>query len=270
MNSNVQAKLDSLKYIYDDVHAKQTELSAIREARDAGRARDQALAADMKQVEDAQARLRNLESAIRTEINRRKQVIAPPVPVDVIVKPTIVRSRNPAPTARSEADRGAAPLPQPPAQEDRVQLKGMIGRFVRYRLDQLNPDILPEFNRLLNQSDCPVGQALAMLDWSIAYAQPLHDRETDDEWVVRLDRWGILLQEYLEGLFSDLEIQSREFNDMLPLLEYWRKRATDPQVWERIITDSRLALQELSTQLDRDADDAQKRLAELTAGSLPL
>ena len=266
MDPTVQAKLDGLKPVYDDIRVQQGELAALLEAGDAARERKLALAGVQKQVDDAIERLPTWRKTQRAEISRRARQTAPPLPAAVVNRPVVVGKRQ-APKRPVKPPEGEALLPQLSVQEDRVELKRVIGRFVRYRLDQVNPDLLPEFNRLLNNPDCPVGQALVMLDWGTAYAQPLHDRETADEWCRRLDRWGAALEDYRNGLTGDVEALRLEYNDMLPLLDRWRKRATDPQPWEGFIADLRAALQAQLAQLDRDADEVQRRLADLSAGS---
>jgi hypothetical protein len=101
------------------------------------------------------------------------------------------------------------------------------------------------------------------------YAKPLHSKETVPEWVSRLDRWGMALGEYHNDLEGDIRVLSREVGDMLPMLEVWRKRRTDPRLWENLIADSRAALQAKMGEDDRQADLAQQRIEKMGRESDP-
>lgn len=198
---------------------------------------EEALTVERAAVKQANEQLRNLryeEWSLSNGMETQLEELPYDPGFEPIREPSTERKRH-------EGDR--AITPRPDNHQTREDLQRNVRRFIRHRL---KPETLAEYNRLAKNSDVPMGRLLCVLDWDVAYAEPLNDRETSREQILRLENWGDILATYRDNLLAETTSLERRYRPSLQIWEMWRKRAVDPTDWERAIASSR---RDLGTQL---------------------
>jgi len=115
---------------------------------------------------------------------------------------------------------------------------------------QLNNTILSQINRIADDIDRPIGEALVLLDWSVFENRAVH--ESTEAYFVRLIDWSQALKEYNIRLTSDIDNLETRFRRWLHIWELWHKHdqtLIGKANWTAFISESCRAMQNESNRL---------------------
>jgi hypothetical protein len=236
--TDVARSLAEARPVYDELARLQARVAALRTVEDARLAYDALLHDDTRAIAD----VRRDRDTLALEQRRRRLTIAPVAPPPPRPKPR--------PLAATPGD--TAPTEPPPRLQtpDRRKLKKLVSRWqFAWALD---PGIIAQVNSIADDTDRPLGEALALLEWRL-YETPIPGESTDGH-AARVREWREILAAYAEHLRADIDTTETQYRSLLAIWERWSNaRASDDgrAEWNRFI----------------DATRAQKRseLATLTA-----
>jgi hypothetical protein len=274
MDEQVRALLDQLQPVYASIRAKQARLLDLRDTRNAVAEHDRALAEERAALEAAEGLQGTLEHKAQTLENAGSRT------GPVVVVPSGGRvpvGRGAAGRAMSRLDSAAAsgpgtsPLGWRRPGEDRTRLRSFVGRYLRDDLRAAGGNLLTEFNTIMNSPERPVGEALALLDWDVAYCQPLTNAETSDpaRWLARLEGWGAELNAYEQRLAANAPDVDREIAAGKDILKRWQERDAGPDRWYEWIEESRLQLRAKLAVAQTAIEAARERIARQQGAGQP-
>lgn len=143
-----------------------------------------------------------------------------------------------------------APTPEPPPPSrrnltsERRRFQNQASRF-RYQW-RLDDGTLARINRIADDNDRPLGEAIALLNWG-AFENQLRTSsvvyESEAEHAARLDGWKLALEEYVKVLEGDiLALENTYGTWMMHVWETWQGRnaaAAGRARWEGLIAQKR-------------------------------
>lgn len=248
---DLQSQIERVRLAYAEIAGLRERLAALQTVEQA-RAEYELLLADVASELDALKQRRD-----ELDLKRRKGALPQHSGEEIVVPPPHPpwRRRQPwnpaAPEPRVTAARG-----QGANQEARGRLKKLVNRMA-YAW-RLKGDVQGQINRIADDADRPLGEALALLDLSVFERSAPHERE--QEHLARLEEWGAALLEYRERLAGDIDIQETRYRGWLNIWSKWRARASGPEGqarWESFIADTRrdkqAEIEETRAQLARAA-----------------
>ncbi len=151
----------------------------------------------------------------------------------------------------------------------RRQLKKLANRWAEPW--GLEASVLGRINRIADDADRPLGEALVLLDWSV-FEDRTQARESEEAHLRRLVEWGEALAEFRDHLAGEIDILETRFRHWLSIWERWRSRLWSPEQesqWETFIAETRLTkrdeigrAQSEITQLTREVGELQQRVRE--------
>jgi hypothetical protein len=253
---SLTAALAETRPYYDAIMPLEKQLADLQTIPLAQKEYDTVLAEFEEQLKSLGEQLTNLR---REE--RQTEVQPPPRPRG---KPTGNVRYEPvewAPPDGTMSATGALPPRADPARI-REEIKQAVTRFARYRLNQKDTNILATFNYLARDPDVPPGKLLAVLDWDVIFAAPLHELETVDEHVKRLEIWRGALLDYGERLRGDIRAQEQQYQKILNIWKAWKKRGTEPQEWNALVNEARDARREEIANMQKEIIITQARIAQ--------
>jgi hypothetical protein len=185
----------------------------------------------------------------------------PPVAQHPARRGLVLRER---PTGHERARPDQAGLAQ------RRRLKQLVNRWApSWGMDR---DVLAEINRITEDSDRLLGEAIALLDWRV-FEDPGLTRGAQDAHLSRLGVWAERLAEYRDQLVTEIDDLELRYQAMRPMWRIWRARAASEEGrrrWERLIDEARRSQQTEIRRLDADVAaldlEIQGLEAERTAG----
>jgi predicted nuclease with TOPRIM domain len=126
------------------------------------------------------------------------------------------------------------------AEADRLA-KIAIRRRVRIIVHRLSLDyaVLGQINRIVDDINSPIGEALILLDWSVFVNRAAH--ETMEVHLVRLIDWSEALKEYGYRLTDAISNLETRFYGWLEVWELWRTHKQSPEDeanWTNFISES--------------------------------
>lgn len=250
---DIQALLDELHRVYNEIQQKRVQWENLQTV-DLARAEYESLVAKEKgKLADLQKRKKALEA------EKRVLVLAPELDRDDFefrLGSGSVRMKHQPSRWHSSQMRSAEP-PKVEANHlaklvERHQLKKLVNRF-RYSW-QLDPAVLGQINRIADDIDRPLGEALVLLDWSV-FADRSRTQESPEMHLARLSQWRGALVEYLSWLERDIGSLEMRFRGWLHVWELWRARDQSVQsleLWMTFITESCHAKQDEIVKLERE------------------
>ena len=122
---------------------------------------------------------------------------------------------------------------------ERHQLIKLVNRW-KYSW-QLDSTVLGKINRIANDADSPLGEALILLDWSV-FADRTLTQESPEMHLERLSKWRTPLIDYRGWLERDIDRLEVRFRGLLKVWELWRARTENEQankLWMSFIADTR-------------------------------
>jgi hypothetical protein len=257
-DARLAAALAETRVAYDAVPPLQAELEALGALPQVQADYDAALAGGSALLAALNEQLANLRRAERQLTSQAGAPLRPPVrPVRVVryeqegsLPPDVVAPA--APTA-----------PRVDPARLRGEVKQVATRFARQRLNAKDPGILAAFNFLARDPEAPPGKLLAVLDWEVVFAAPLHERETAAEQVERLERWRLALHDYGERLRGDIRARTRQHQAILPLRLAWEARRDGSPQWAELIAAAQAAQAQEAAALQQQVAAALARIEAL-------
>jgi hypothetical protein len=155
----------------------------------------------------------------------------------------------------------------------RRRLKQLVNRWAPAW--DLATVVLAEINRVAEDDQRPLGEAIALLDWRI-FEDPSLSGATEQAHLGRLAEWGAALTEYRDQLRTELhdlerrqdDFERRHDNPRL-IWELWRRRDHDEQGrlgWQHRIDEGRQARRQEIRLLEADVTALHLEIARLGAG----
>jgi hypothetical protein len=132
----------------------------------------------------------------------------------------------------------------------------------------LKDDVLGQINRIADDTDRPLGEALVLLDWSL-FEGRVYPHESDQAHLDRLTHWSEALAEYRDQLAGDIDTLETRYRRWLGIWEQFKARTSpDGQArWEAFIAETRQATQRRIDQLNQEIADREAQLR--SAGGQP-
>lgn len=257
----VAARLAELKPVYDEIKARQAELAELNEAGAAAAELDRALAEEQRNLASATL-LRNRLRAEAAGLQNSSETNRPSVVVDTRRRVVATGRRTDDPTLLPSLE---TPLPGPAADDDRVKQTNLVRRFLAHRLSTAHPEMLAEFNRIMNSPERPAGEGWAILDWQLAYSEPFGagERDNPQKWVERLNGWGADLEQYRTALVNDINRLRPAVESVLPQLDAWRTRSTDSRAWSAYVEGQKAGIRGKREAIEQESQALRDRIATL-------
>lgn len=151
----------------------------------------------------------------------------------------------------------------------RAEARNKFKRFLsRYYQCKLETSVLGQINCIADDVDRPLGEALALLDWSIFEDYADRTDASDVSGLEQLKELGKELQDYCKQLSGKVDMLELSFRDWLGIWEKWRshERSTeDSQPWETFIAETQRAKQAEATKLQNDIFQLEEKIAQIKA-----
>jgi hypothetical protein len=254
-DKEIQAQLDAIRPVYDDIQqmrARWEDLQTIKTARDDY---ESLIVTESSERDDLKTRRDELDAKWR-----RLALLMETTEVLAVgeFKPwkTMFSSRGPM------LPRPVPPHP-PPNQEAVLAARRRFKKFANrwaYSL-HLSTAVLKNINCIADDVDRPLGEALALLDWSVFQVHTR--RESNKDHIGRLTEWGETLIEYHDWLVGEIDTLETRFRRSMDIWKRWRERnqGSEGQArWETFIAETRRALQAEITDLKSEITDLETRL----------
>jgi hypothetical protein len=149
--------------------------------------------------------------------------------------------------------------------EARNKFKRFLSRHYQYKLET---SVLGQINCIADDVDRPLGEALALLDWSIFEDYADRTDASDASGLEQLNELGKELQQYRKQLSGKVDMLGLSFRDWLGIWEKWRSREQSPehsQSWETFIAETQRAKQAEATKLQDDISQLEEKIAQIKA-----
>ena len=147
--------------------------------------------------------------------------------------------------------------------EARNKFKRFLSRNYQYKLE---PGVLGQINCIADDVDRPLGEALALLDWSIFEDYAARTDANDTSGLEQLNELGKELQEYRKQLSGKVDMLELSFRDWFGIWEKWRSREESPeqsQVWETFIAETQRAMQDEAVKLQDEILQLEEKIAQI-------
>lgn len=251
LQEEINNRLDEYSAVYQEIASRLTELRVLQQA-------DRAQAEYTQNTNRLDEEIRRLnaqkkELEIPRERDRlsgagaRRFQIQPKVP-PTLGLPDPASTRNVA-RPRIKSDRST--------QEARTELKMLVGRWGKAW--KLTVDLQGQINRIADDLDRPLGEALALLEWT-TFANRIGTSETEEAHLERLINWGTALVDYRERLRGEIDMLKTRYRFVMPILEAWSTRDTESgrKSWEQQISATNIAK-------EKEIERLRLEIAQLTA-----
>jgi hypothetical protein len=180
-----------------------------------------------------------------------------------------LRNRRRFPDRRRPGMRPFVPSPASSGREaslaERRRLKKMVNRWAfRWNLDATR---LGQINRIADDAERPLGEALALLRWE-QYQTPIPG-ESGATHLDRLILWREALVEYRDQLAGEVDTLETRYRRWLGIHEQWKARGTEEgqAAWDLFMSRTRQAMLEEIKRLDAEIKDLEAQLANPGGGS---
>jgi len=258
---DIQARIAEIKPVYDAIQQMRAEWNALQTVEQANAEYLSLTAKEDKELDDLTRKIQGLEAEKRKLTVARENISErfAPVPNPVL----------PPPIPRKPSIRPVAHLAVLPDREAtlavRRRLKKMVNRWVNSW--QLGSDVQGQINRIADDLNRPLGEAVALLDWSV-FEDRTRTRESEAAHLDRLNEWGQALVDYRDHLTGEINTLKTRFRDVLPIWKLWYARLEALQRWETAIAETRAAKQRESQRLQNEASRLEDELADLRAHAI--
>lgn len=255
-----RAWLDEIYPIYAEIQSLKHELESSLTIEQARNEYGKLIAEEDSELDSLTAQKRKLE--------QQERILDIPIPPKPPIKPP------PKPPDKKDSQKS---LPtstdknkssqKKPATEARDKLKKLVNRFYRFKLDA---SVLGQINRIADDVDRPLGEALALLDWSI-FENYAHTSAGDTSKLYLLNEWGKELQEYRNYLFSVVDMQKGRYKGSEGIWERWCNREKSPehlQEWQTFIAATKQAKQDAIAELKREILTLEANIAKIKAARI--
>lgn len=227
--NEITARLAEFRPIYDEIGNLRRELARLQQA-------ELAQADYIQQTSRLDEEIRLLATKHR-ELDASQQKAQPEPGVEPF-RP------SPKPYAPNRFPQKETTTPSPsrqqPMQRARVELQKLVMRWGHHW--KLTSETRAQINRIADDPSRPLGEALALLDWS-TFENRVGSEETDDAHFARITSWGTALTEYRERLLGDIDVFKTRYRQVMPLLDAWIERDTEAghESWNEQIAETNAA-----------------------------
>ncbi len=265
-DKEIERRLGELRPLYDEIQQmreRRQELESVEQARDAYESL-------LAEEEVLLSRLRGRKAEIEQEKSRGLLTASQPR-WDQFLPPEPRRTEvPPARPSASPVPVGAALAPSPPevrpkSSRVRRNVKKMVARWSHAW--NLAANVRARINRVADDVERPLGEALALLDWSV-FKDRTRSHEREDTYLKRLAEWGEALAEYRDLLAGEIDIQETRFRRWLGIWELWQGRdrsAADQDRWTSFVAETRRAKREEAAALEGEIAQIEQELQSLKA-----
>lgn len=231
LEDQISARLAEVFAAYEEIRRLRTKLTELQQA-------------DLAHAEYVQ-QTSKFEEELRTLTSKKKQLETPQPKAPIVdpggrkfrpvVKPAIDYSQY----ERKEVATTTS-VSQQSFLSARTDLKKLVGRWGR--LWKLTGEIQGRINRIADDPARPLGEALALLDWT-TFENRIGTTEDDEAHLARIVSWGEALVEYRHRLNGDIDMLKTKYRLVLPVIEIWLRRNTDSgrESWEQLISQTNAA-----------------------------
>lgn len=232
----IDTRLAEIFPLYSRIEQLQAELSGVQQAEVAQRAWELFLLEPRRALE----RLRREYEELRREHNQLEEQMNP-VSIPVIDRPDMSIVSSPVQFARAETSIGQVPFASTVdvvPRLDRRAFGNLVRRFAgRWMLKKTGAVSL--INRIIQDDESLLGEALVLLDWSV-YRERLLTEQDDIAHLERLNTWEEELSAYHSHLEGLLAMERTRSKDVLPIWHQWLERDTPAgkAAWEQFLADS--------------------------------
>lgn len=254
----IVSKLTYLRPVYENVQVMRAELESLGTVEQAEAAYRTATAVDDAQIDALRQTKRRLEGE-RFRLAWRQTEPWDSGPLHAPEPPPSPKLTGPRPSTFTHPPNLQA------LRAERIQLKKLINRWAPAW--RLAPAIQSQINRIADDVDRPVGEALALLEWRVFEDRALM-RENEATHLARLVHWSNCIDEYYDWLDRELEVMRARFRPMLPIWDLWcagHQGPTENERWERFLAETRQAKREEIAHLQAEIKTLETELAELRA-----
>ncbi|MUG95773.1 hypothetical protein F7734_26820 [Scytonema sp. UIC 10036] len=255
------AWLDEIYPIYAEIQSLKDELESSLTIEQVRNEYSKLIAEEDSKLDSLTVQKRKLEVEIRLPNTVRQN----PIPIKPLPKQPDKKSLQKlpststvTPTDKEKSERKKS------GTEARDKLKKLVNRFYRFKLDA---SVLGQINRIADDVDRPLGEALALLDWSI-FENYACTSAGDSSKLNLLNEWAKELQEYCSYLSGEVDLQKFRYRDYLGIWELWRNREKSPehlQEWQTFIAETKQAKQDAIAKLKQEILELEAKIAQLKA-----
>jgi len=231
-SQQVQMQLKNIRLAYDAVQQLRARWEALQTVEQARAEYEVLVAEEERRLADLQKHKSELEIQKRRLTTRTREQ-------EFIDPPSIPKRRGPIKQSISIP----ANSPVPTQVAARLQLKKLVNRWA-YAWG-MTASVQGQINRIADDLERPLGEALALLDWSV-FADATRLRETPEAHLARLTEWEEALIVYRDRLAGEIDTQEIRFRRWLPIWECWRIRESSTEGkarWDTFIAETHRAKQ---------------------------
>lgn len=253
-----QAKLTEIQLIYNDAKTLESQLESLRTIEQAQAEYTKLVAEEEEILKKLGKRRRELEREKHRLINPKRNTPIQPPPQRSFTTPSRV---TPGHSSIAHIN-STSPISKRPGTAARSNLKRLINRYYRSRLDAV---VLGQINRIADDTDHLLGEALVLLDWGI-FEDYVNSRGKEETKLEQISEWGKELETYCKYLSTEIELQENRFSSYLEIWKRWQLKQQSPEhlhAWETLIEGIKHAKQVEIAQLEEDIAQLQQDLAQL-------
>jgi hypothetical protein len=254
---SLETHLEQIRLIWDEIHHLRQRSEILQSVEQACREYQQAIASEEHQITALkQEKNHLLEEKLRLIQAQEEFDDSFTPPPNGQINPRI----NPHPTPSLASDFQPN---QEPAMAARNRLKKLANRWARHW--ELDNVVLGLVNRIADDSERPMGEALILLNWNV-FAQSTPTERTEEAHLIRLVEWEEALLDYQQHLSGEIDTIETRLRGWLAIWEQWRVRDQSPenyQRWETLLTQTKQAkLKEIAV-LTGELDQLKQEIDEL-------
>ena len=251
LEKEIKSRLAEFSEVYGELESLLAELRELQQA-------ELAKADYQQEVAELDAeilRLTNRQNELKTS-KRQTQMSAvavqrPPLNVPGIGPYKPQPAGTPHPTVQNQTAISTA----------RIELKKLIGRWGR--VWKLSGDVQGRINRIADDPSRPLGEALALLDWT-TFEKPIGTGESPEDHRDRIVFWGNSLMDYRDRLQGQIDMLKTKYRRVIPILQAWIARTTEEgqKNWERQIAETKAAKSDEIEKLKQEIAQAELSQSE--------
>jgi len=257
-DKDIQARLEKIHLVYSEIRQMRARCDDLQTVETARADYESLIAKESTELDGLKKRRAELETKLRRQEMTKSSYGSGFKPWE-----TGSRSRGPIPPP-------LPPSPPPPDEEAILAIRRRFKKFFnRYAHSlHLSAGVLGTINRIAEDVDRPLGEALALLEWHVFQVRTR--RESNENYWKRLAEWGEALTDYHGWLTGEIDTLETRFRCSMNIWELWRERDLGEKgkaQWETFIDETRRALREEIARLKEEIVFLETRLRE-TGGRL--
>ncbi len=253
---SLETRLAKIRLIWDEIHHLRKRSEILQSVEQACCEYQQAIASEEHQItalkQEKNYLLEEKRRLIQAQNEFDDSFIRPSWPLKPIINP------HSTPSLSSDFQPN-----QESAMAARNRLKKLANRWAKHwALDNV---VLGLVNRIADDRERPMGEALILLNWNV-FAQSTPTERTQEAHLIRLVEWEEALIDYQHHLSGEIDTIETRFRGWLAIWEQWRVRdqsSENYQRWETLLKQTKQAkLKEIAV-LTGELDQLKQEIDEL-------